>query len=105
MENKGYSVVFTEKKALLWQRGIPLKQAETIGVQEGGLYKVPRQLARALAHNQVSPSELWHRRLGYLHYKALPDLQTMVSGMPPISCTNFEVCKGCMIGKNTKVFF
>ena len=25
LENKGYSVVFFEKKALLWQRGIPLK--------------------------------------------------------------------------------
>ena len=72
--NKGYSVVFTEKKTLLWQRGIPLKQTKTIGVQEGGLYKVPRQLARALAHNQVNPSELWHRRLSHLHYKALLDL-------------------------------
>ena len=104
LENKGYSVV-SEKKALLWQRGIPLKQTETIGVQEGGLYKVPRQLARAFAHNEVSRSELWHKRLDHLHYKALPDLQTMVSGIPPISCTDFEICKGCMIGKNTKKSF
>ena len=51
-ENKGYSIVFTEKKTLLWQRGIPLKQEGTIGVQEGELYKVPRMLARALAHNR-----------------------------------------------------
>ena len=35
LENKGYSVLFSEKKALLWQRGLPLKEAETIGVQEG----------------------------------------------------------------------
>ena len=74
LENKGYLVVFSEKKVLLWQRGLPLKQAETIGVQEGGLYKVPKQLARALTHNQVGTSELWHKRLGHLHYKALPDL-------------------------------
>ena len=25
--------------------------------------------------------------------------------MPPISCIDFEVCKGCMIGKNTKKSF
>ena len=98
-------MVFIEKKTLLWQKGTPLKQAETIGIQEGGLYKVPRHLVRALAHNQVIPSKLWHRRLGHLHYKALPYLQTMVSGMPPISCTDFEVCKGCMIGKNTRKSF
>ena len=42
LENKGYLVVFTEKKTLLWQRGVHLKQAETVRVQEGGLYKVPR---------------------------------------------------------------
>ena len=105
LENKGYSVLFFEKKALLWQRGLPLKEAETIGVQEGGLYKVPRQLARALTHNQISTSELWHRRLGHLNYRALPNLQSMVSGMPSITCTDFEVCKGCMIGKNTKKSF
>ena len=29
----------------------------------------------------------------------------MVRGMPPISFTDFEVCKGCMIGKNTRKSF
>jgi hypothetical protein len=40
-----------------------------------------------------------------LHYKALPDLQTMVSGMPSISANKDEVCKGCLLGKNTKRSF
>jgi hypothetical protein len=46
---------------------------------------VTRQLVQALAHDVTSSSELWHRRLGHLHYKALPDLQNMVCGMPSIS--------------------
>jgi hypothetical protein len=50
-------------------------------------------------------NELWHRILGHLHYKALPDLQNMVCGMPSISLSNNEICKGCMLGKNIKKSF
>jgi hypothetical protein len=59
----------------------------------------------ALAHDATSSSELWHRRLGHPHYKALPDLQNMVCGMPSISFSKNEICKGCMLGKNIKKAF
>jgi hypothetical protein len=41
----------------------------------------------------------------YLHYKTLPDLQNMVCGMPSISLSKNEICKGCMLGKNIKKAF
>ena len=73
IEEKGHRVVFMEKKALLWFKDSDLSSAITIGVKEGGFYKVPG-LIQALVHSTVSPCELWHRRFGHLHCKALPGL-------------------------------
>jgi hypothetical protein len=66
---------------------------------------VSRQSVQALAHDVTSSSELWHKRLGHIHYKDLPDLQNMVCGMPSISLSKNEICKGCMISKNIKKAF
>jgi hypothetical protein len=66
---------------------------------------VSGQSVQALAHDVTSSSELWHIRLGHLHYKSLPDLQNMVCGMPSISLSKNEICKGCMLGKNIKKAF
>lgn len=63
-----------EGKALLWSKDEDLNLALVIGHQEGGLYKLPGQVMLVLAHDAISPNELWHRRFGHLHYKALPDL-------------------------------
>ena len=80
LEDKGHRVIFMEKKALLWPKDIELSSTIVIGIK-GGLYKVPGHI-QALVHNIVSSCELWHRRFGHLHFKALPGLQKMVSGMP-----------------------
>jgi hypothetical protein len=53
----------------------------------------------------TSSSEMWHRGLGHLHYKYLPDLQNMVCVMPSISLTKNEICKGCTLHKNIKKSF
>jgi hypothetical protein len=58
-----------------------------------------------LAHDATSSNELWHIRLGHLHYKVLLDLQNMVCGMPSISLSKNEICKGCMLCKNIKKAF
>jgi hypothetical protein len=63
------------------------------------------QSIQALAHDATSSSELWHKRLGHLHYKSLPYLQNMVCGMPSISLNKNEICKGCILGKNIKKTF
>jgi hypothetical protein len=66
---------------------------------------VSGQSVQELSHDVTSSSELWHIILGHLHYKAIPDLHNMVCGMPSISLSKNEICKGCMLGKNTKKAF
>jgi hypothetical protein len=86
-------VIFKDMKALLWDKGSHLSTAEPIGTRRGGLCTVTGQSVQALAHDATSSSELWHKRLGHLHYKELPDLQNMVCGMPSISLSKTESCK------------
>jgi hypothetical protein len=104
LEDKGHRVIFMEKKALLWPKDTELSSTIVIGIKEGGLYKVPWHI-QALVHNTVSSCELWHRRFGHLHFKALPGLQKMVSGMPTFQFNHKSICKGCMLGKNIKKSF
>jgi hypothetical protein len=59
LEDKGYRVIFMDKKALLWPKNQELSSTIVIGVREGGLYKLPGHI-QALVHASVSPSELWH---------------------------------------------
>jgi hypothetical protein len=89
LEDHGHKVLFMEKKAHLWLKDTDLSSAIVIGHKEGGLYKVP-ELAQALVHSTVNTCELWHRRFDHLHFKALPGLQKMVSGMPPIQLEHDE---------------
>jgi hypothetical protein len=104
-KDKGYWVIFKDMKALLWAKGSHLSTTKPIGSRRGGLYVVTEQSVQALARDATSSNELWHKRLRHLHYKALPDLQNMVCGMPSISFSKNEICKGCMLGKNIKKAF
>jgi transposase InsO family protein len=76
-----------------------------IGVREGGLYKLKGHHEQALVHNSVSSSDLWHRRLAHINYRALLVLSKMVTGLPNIQVEHDGVCKGCALGKNTKGSF
>jgi hypothetical protein len=105
LEDKGYWVIFKDKKELLWAKGSHLSKTEPIGTRSGGLYVMSGQSFQALAHDATSSSDLWHIILGHLHYKTLPYLQNMVCGMPSISLSKNEICKGCMLGKNIKKAF
>jgi hypothetical protein len=98
-------VIFKDKKALLSVKGSHLTTTEPIGTCRQGLYVVIGQSVQALAHDATSSSDLWHIRLGHLHYKALLDLQNMVCGMAFISLSKKEICKGCMLGKNINKAF
>jgi transposase InsO family protein len=53
----------------------------------------------------VNPSELWHRRFAHLHYKSLPVVSKMVTGLPKIQAELDGVCKTCAQGKNVKHSF
>jgi hypothetical protein len=105
LEDKGYWVIFKDNKALLWDKGSHLSTSEPIGTRSGGLHVMSRQLIQAFTHDATSSSKLWHKRIGHLHYKALLDLHNMVCGMPSISLSKNEICKGCMLGKNIKKAF
>jgi hypothetical protein len=58
-----------------------------------------------LIHNNDNLCELWHRRLGHLHYKELSILRNIVIGLPEFSIEQKGVCRGCALGKNAKSSF
>jgi hypothetical protein len=66
------------------------------------LYKLLGQNAQALVHDELNPSELWHRRYAHLHYQALPSLKQMVVGILELQSVHEGVCRGCALGKNIK---
>jgi hypothetical protein len=105
LEDKVYWVIFKDMKALLWAKGSHLSTTKPIVNRSGGLYVVSGQLFQALAHDATSSNELWHKRLRHIHYKALLDLHNILCGMPSISLSKNEICKGCMLGKNIKKSF
>ena len=55
-----------------------------IGEKEGGLYKLNGQPKQALVHESEEPSELWHRRLAHVQYRALQLASKAVEGIPEI---------------------
>ena len=72
LEDKGYRVLFMDKKIFLWAKDTDLDLAVQIGIREGDLYKASKVSTHALVHHTVDPSELWHRKFGHLHNTALP---------------------------------
>lgn len=50
--------------------------------------------------NTLSKSELWHARLGHVHYKRMKDMSKM-SLIPAFDMTH-ESCKTCMLTKITR---
>nr|KAJ0207190.1 hypothetical protein LSAT_V11C500269530 [Lactuca sativa] len=51
--------------------------------------------------NNFHKSELWHARLGHIHYKRLKDMSKM-SLIPAFDMQNNEKCKTCMLTKITR---
>jgi hypothetical protein len=105
LEDKGFRVSFVDAQVLLWLKISSIDKATVIDVQEGGLYKLKGHQEQALVHNSVSSSDLWHRRLAHIDYRALPILGKMVTGLPNIQVERDGVCKGCALGKNVKGSF
>ena len=79
-----------------------LEDVVVIGEEKGGLYKLKGHLETTLIHETTSSSELWHRRLAHINYKALPYVRKMVTGLPYLKIDHERTCKGCARGKNIK---
>jgi hypothetical protein len=102
LEEKGFIISFVDGEVLMWPKGKSFNDAIVIGVQEGGLYKLKGHSETTLVHNTVNPCELWHKRLAHLHYKALPIMSKMVTGLLEIQVDHEGICKGCAEGKSVK---
>ena len=82
LEDKGYTVAFTNGKAIMWSSDGDMSSAIEIGVKEGNVYRLTGNPIQAQVHIVMNPCELWHRRFGHLNYRALPSFPGMVTGMP-----------------------
>jgi hypothetical protein len=105
LEDKCYKVTFSERNVLAWHKDSHMNYAQVIGVRENSLYKLTIRPVQALLHDTISLSELCHRRLAHIHYRARPALGKMVIGLPEIQVQHKGVCRGCALGKNVKRFF
>ena len=73
-----------------------MRETFTLGSRCEGLYKVNGKPIHALVHDTDLQCALWHKRFAHLHYKALPHVRKMVSGILEISLDHegvFLVCK------------
>ena len=85
----------------MWPKGNSIEDVAVIG-EEGGMYKLKGHLVIALVHETTNPSELWHRRLAHINYKALPHVNKVVTGLLDLKINHEGICKGCAKGKNIK---
>ena len=105
LDEKGMRLAFIDGQVLLWPKGKTIDDVVVIGEQEGGLYKLKGQPEQDLVHESIEPSELWHRRLAHVHYRALSLASKAFEGLPEIQAKHDGVSKGCAKGKNTKKTF
>ena len=86
----------------MWSKGKALEDVMVIGEEEGGLYKLKGHPKTTLVHEINSLSELWHRSLAHINYKALPYVCKVVTGLSYLNIDHEGTCKGCARGKNIK---
>ena len=84
LEKKGFRVSFIDGKVLMWTKGKTIDDAVEIGVEEGGLYKLKGHTDSTLKTSTINLHELWHRRVAHVHYKSLPIVSKVVTGLPKI---------------------
>nr|KAJ0210263.1 hypothetical protein LSAT_V11C400165380 [Lactuca sativa] len=58
-------------------------------------------MASSSTSNNFHKSQLWHARLGHIHYKRLKDMSKMTL-IPAFDMQNNEKCKTCMLTKITR---
>ena len=105
LDAKGLCVAFVDGQVFMWPRGKTIDNATIIGEQEGGMYKLKGQPEKALVHDSIEPSELCHRRLAHVHYRALPIVNKTISGLREFQTKHEGAWKGCAQGKNAKKLF
>ena len=86
----------------MWTKGNKIEHVVVIGEEEGGLHKLKGHLEIALVHDTTSSSELQHRRISHINYKALPYVRKVVIGLLDLNIDHEGTCKGYARGNNIK---
>ena len=106
LEDRGYNVIFSKGKDFFCH--IVSRHVKRIEVRVKNLLDVEDYVALSTKAEKVQDQdiyELWHRRLGYLHHKALNITQQIYTRLPKGALEQRDTCKGCTLGKYTKVTF
>ena len=99
LDKKGYRAELIDGQVLMWPKGKLIEDAVVIGEEEGGLYKLKGHSQTTLVHETTSPSELWHRMLAHINYKALPHVSKVMMGLANMKIDHEGICKGCAFRK------
>ena len=83
-------------------KGKTIEDVVVIGEEEGGLYKIKGHPDTTLIHDNTSSSELWHRRISHINYKALPYVSKVVTRLLDLNNDHEGTSKGCARVKNIK---
>ena len=102
LDKKGFRVAFIDGQVLMWPKGKNIEDAVIIGEEEGGMYKLKGHSETTLVHESTDPSEIRHRRISHINYKALPHVNKVVMGLPDLKIKDEGIWKGCAKGKNIK---
>lgn len=105
LADQGYQITFQEDKVLSLPKNSNIKNAISIEFRDGTLYKLCNHQNLALNHETSNTNEIWHRRLGHLHFRALSSIEIIVIGLPKLKPDQSGICRGCALGKNTKGSF
>ena len=86
----------------MWLKGKTLEDVVVIGEEGGGFYKLKGHLETILIHETTISTELWHRILSHINYKAFPYVSNVLTRLPDLKIEHEGTCKGCARGKNIK---
>ena len=86
----------------MWTKGKSIEDVVGIGEEEQGLYKLKGHSETSFVHEITSSSELCHRSLAHINYKAFPHVSKVVTCLPYLKIDHEGTCKGCARGKNIK---
>jgi hypothetical protein len=81
MEDRGFVIIFQRGQVLICSEGASPGTTMKIGVREGNLYRLQGKTVQALVHDNDNLCELWHRRMGHLHYKVFLILREVVTDL------------------------
>jgi hypothetical protein len=82
MEDMVFSIIFQRGQVLVRLEKASPNNVVVVGVREGTLYMLQGKPIQDMVHDSDSLCELWHKRLGNLHYKVLSITRGIVTSLP-----------------------